>query len=207
MSADYKSKFKEMRAKLLESTDMAYRLGFEDGLKQAATENAQMQVQQMQQQMAGMQGQQIDPATGQPIQDPNQQIDPATGQPMQQDPNAMGGQPPMGPDGMPMQDPSMMQGQPMEEEGGPQTELDGYINELEELVSKGQKPTVTDLRKAVTALADLRKSQKMRMKINKPKEISAQKSMVDNILKKWEKESKLTADNLEDKIRTEGLKL
>ena len=90
---------------------------------------------------------------------------------------------------------------------GQATELDQYINELEELVAKGEKPTVTDLRKTVTALADLRKSQKLKMKENKPAVISAQKSMVDNILKKWESELKLTSENLEERIKKEGLKL
>ena len=162
-----------------------------------------MQVQQMQQQAAAMQGmggRQVD-ENGQPIQEG--QVD-ENGQPI--DPSMQGQ--PMDP--AMMQDPSMMQqGDPMAEEmpEGQQTELDGYINELEELVSKGQKPTVTDLRKAVTALADLRKSQKMKMKEIKPREVSAQKSMVDGILKKWERESKLTAENLEERIKEEGLKI
>lgn len=204
---DYKSRYKELRAKMLESTDVAYRLGYADGLKQAAADNAQMQIQQAQQQMMAMQGQgqQVD-ENGQPIQDPNaaggeQQLGP-DGQPMQ-DPNAaMGGGMPMNPNVM------AMQGQPGEEmEQGAQTELDGYINELEELVSKGQKPTISDLRKTVSAITDLRKNQKNKVKVIKTKEVSAQKTMVDNILKKWEKESKLTGDNLEERIKEEGLKL
>lgn len=204
MSADFKVKYKELRAKVLESNDMSYRLGFEAGLKQAAQDNAQMQIQQLTQQAAAMQGQQIDPATGQPVpgaqeQPGEQQVD-ENGQPI--DPTmqdaSMGGQP--------MQDAG---GQPPMEEMAPGqgTELDMYINELEELVAKGEKPTVTDLRKAVTALADVRKAQKLKMKENKPAVISAQKSMVDNILKGWAKESTLTADNLEERIKSEGLKL
>lgn len=200
MSIDFKQRYKELKSKTLEATNLAYRLGMEAGLQQAAMENAQMQVQQMQQQQAAMQGQQIDPATGQPIQ--GGQVD-QNGQPM---PDQMGGQPMSPEEQMAMQD---QQGDPMEEEmdQGQGSELDMLVNELEELVSKGEKPTVTELRKKVTAISDLRKSQKMKMKEIKPREVSAQKNMVDNILKKWAKESTLTADNLEDRIKEEGLKL
>ena len=47
MSMDYKQRFKELKAKTLEATNQAFRIGFEQGLQQAAMENAQMQVQQM----------------------------------------------------------------------------------------------------------------------------------------------------------------
>lgn len=203
MSVDFKQRYKELKSKTLEATNLAYRLGMEAGLQQAAMENAQMQVQQMQQQQMAMQGQQVDPATGQPIQGGQEQAVDENGQPV--DPS-MQGQPMSPEDQMAMQG---QQGDPMAEEmpEGQGTELDMYINELEELVSKGQKPTISDLRKTVTALSDLRKTQKIKMKENKPQIISAQKSMVDSILKSWAKESGLTADNLEERIKEEGLKL
>lgn len=79
---DYKDKYLDLRDKFLKSTDVAFRLGYEQGLKDAQQQQAQMQVQQ-QQQMAQMQqmGQQQDPNAGQP-QDPNM------GQDQQVDPNA-----------------------------------------------------------------------------------------------------------------------
>jgi hypothetical protein len=154
----------------------------------------------MQAQQAAMQGMQIDPATGQPIQGGAPAVD-QNGQPV--DPSMQAA-----PQGAPMPPEEAMQDQSMEEmDQGQASELDMLVNELEELVSKGEKPTVTVLRSKVQALSALRKSQKMKMKENKPKEVSAQKSMVDNILRKWAKESELTADNLEDRIKSEGLKL
>jgi gas vesicle protein len=75
------------------------------------------------------------------------------------------------------------------------------------MVSKGQKPNVTDLRKAVIDIVNIRKSQKAKMKENAPKVLSAQKKLVDNILGKWSKESKSTAEDLEARIKEEGLEL
>jgi NADH dehydrogenase/NADH:ubiquinone oxidoreductase subunit G len=193
MALDYRAKYKEMRAQLIKSSDLAFRLGYEQGMKDAQVENMQMQMQQQAeqaaQQAAMMQG-------GQPGQE---------GEPMSEEEAAMqeqGGAP---------QDEQDMEQAPMEDEQemvqGQGTELDNHINELESLVAKGQKPTVTDLRKAVEALSDLRKNQKSKMKANKPAVASAQKKLVDNILGKWERESKMTAENLEELIATEGLKL
>lgn len=203
---DYKSKYRELKAKMIESTDLAYRLGFEDGSKQAQQQAMQDQMMQMQQaQMAAQ-----------------QQIDPATGQPIPQDPNAMGGQPGMGaaPGGMPMDpmaaaggqppmmDPNMgaMGGDPGMDQGNP-SELDSYINELEGLVSKGQKPNVTDLRKTVTELANLRKAQKAKVKDNESAITASQKKLVNGILKKWETESKMTSENLENVLKESGIKI
>jgi flagellar biosynthesis/type III secretory pathway protein FliH len=35
MSLDYKAKYKELKSQLLRSTDVAYRLGYEQGMKEA----------------------------------------------------------------------------------------------------------------------------------------------------------------------------
>ncbi len=170
MSLDYRAKYKEMRAQLIKSSDLAFRLGYEQGMKDAQVENMQMQMQQQAQQMAQqaamMQG-------GQPGQE---------GQPMSEEEAAMQEQ-----GGMP-QDEQGMERAPMEEEQemepGQGTELDNHINELESLVAKGEKPTVTDLRKAVEALSNVRKNQKAKMKANKPAVATAQKKLVDSILGK-----------------------
>lgn len=181
MALDYKSKYKEMRMKLLESTDMAYRLGYEAGMREAQTQAMGQQLEQANaQMMQAQQGMQMD-ENGNPI------------DPSMQDPNAQV-----------MQDPSM-QGQ----EASPEqmSELDRHINELEQLVAKGQKPTVMDLRKTVNELSNLRKSQKTKVKENVEEIASSQKKLVDGILSKWEKEAKMTSQNIEHVISTQGLKL
>lgn len=191
---DYKQKYKEIKTKLIESTDVAYRLGFEAGLKQATQDQMQMQVQQAQQaqmqMQAAMQG-------GNP-QDPNAQAGgvPQEGAPMgMEDQGGMGFEQPAG------------EGEEPELAAGEVGELDQYINELENLVAKGEKPSVIEMRNKVTKLAELRKNQKAKMKANKPQVVSAQKKLVDNILSKWEKESKMTSENLEDIVKEHGIKL
>ena len=188
MSADWKVKYLDIRAKLKEATDVAYRLGMEAGLKQGA-QQAQMQAMQQQQQMQQqmMQG-------GQPGQ-PGMEGDPSQGQ---MPPGAEGG------------DPGMEQGAPPPEamgDAGGGSELDSHISELEGLVAKGEKPTVLDIRKAVQALAGIRKNQKNIWQKKMDKVIPAQKSVVDSILKKWEDEAKKPSEGIEALIKQHGLKI
>lgn len=202
MASDWKTKYMDIRAKLKESTDVAFRLGYERGMKDG-TQAAQMQAmaQQQQQQAAMMGGQPGQP--GQPGGDPSQ------------DPSMQGGDPSAG--GMPPeaggedQDPQMGAAAPgaeeMEDAGGGGSELDQHIDELQGLVAKGEKPTVLDIRKAVQALAGIRKSQKNAWAKKTEKIIPAQKKLVDDIFKKWEKESEKPSAGLEEIIKEHGLKV
>jgi hypothetical protein len=196
MAADYKVKYLDIRAKLKEATDVAYRLGYERGMKDG-TQQMQMQQmqQQMQQQAAMMQG-------GMPGQ---------SGQPGMEE-----GGPPQE-EGMPQEGGAPQEGGPPQEGGAPPpeemgdeaggSELDQHINELQGLVQKGEKPSVLDIRKAVQALAGLRKNQKNVWQQKAEKIIPAQKKVVDNILKKWESESKKPSEGLEELIKQHGLKV
>ena len=97
----------------------------------------------------------------------------------------------------------------MGQEGG--SELDNAINELESLVAKGEKPKVTDLRKAVMNVVGIRKAQSNKLKSSHKKVVvSKQKDLVNSILKKWENEANskksVTAD-LEKIIQEEGIEL
>jgi hypothetical protein len=90
---DYKEKYLDLRDKFLKSTDVAWRLGYEQGLKDSQIQQAQQQQQQMQmqqaqmQQMAQQQGQQ-DPNIGQDGQSPDIGQNPNMDQEGQVDPNA-----------------------------------------------------------------------------------------------------------------------
>lgn len=192
MAVDYKMKYLDLRAKFMKTSERMYRLGKEDGLKEGQMQAQQQQAEQAAQQEAMMNGQpQIDPETGEPI------------------PPEMGGQPMEGEipqegmEGMPQEG---MEGEMSEGEG---TELDQRIGELEQLVAKGEKPKVTDLRKVIIELAELRKSQKQLKPNHKKVVVSKQKDLVDNMLKKWEDEANKTSvtDNLEDIIESEGIEL
>ena len=169
-STDYKIKYLDIRAKLIEVQDVAWRDGYEKGLKegeQAAQQAALQEQQMMEQQMMQAQG-------GMP-------------------PEAQGGMEGEIPSGMETAQP------PMDEEQG--SELDQHINELEQLVQKGEKPSVVSVRKIVEQLSGLRKNQKEKYSNKVIQTTSSQKKLVDNILKKWEKESEKISSNLEEIIK------
>jgi len=184
MAADYKTKYLDLRSKFLESSDVAYRLGYGDGLKegaQAAQQQAQMEEQQAQ--MMAAQG-------GMP-------------------PGAEGGMPEQMPGEEGATDMAAPQSGPEDDAGmgeGEASELDSHIGELENLVAKGEKPSVLDMRKAVEKISSMRKSQKT-IKEKGERNSTAQKRVVNNILKKWENETKDVTDGLEDILKTHGIKL
>lgn len=179
---DYKSKYIDIRDKFIESTDVAYRMGFEHGMEEGQKQ-AEQQAQQMQQEMAAQQAQAMREGELPPEQ---------------------GGE-------MPPE--AMEEGQPQEELPPEQmgeeeaAQLDDRINELESLVAKGEKPKVTDLRKAVIELADLRKKQKESFTKKSRKTVSKQKQFVDSIISKWEDESKSVTDDLESVLKEKGINL
>lgn len=190
-NVDYKAKYLELRTRLLEATDVAYRTGYEQGMEKGQQAAQEQQMAEMQAQQMAAQGLGPD---GQPLQQG------AEGQ----DPNAMGGDPAM-------QDPNMggdPNAMPMDDMGGePGGELDSKLAELQELVSKGEKPKVLDLRKIVREIATVRKSQIENFKNKNKKVESAQRSLVKNILKKWDSESQSVTEDLEKILETDGLKL
>ena len=176
MLANYKVKYIDMRAKLLEATDVAYRLGYEEGLKEG-----EQVAQQKEAEEAALQQQ-----------------------------AAMGDMPPEE-GSMPSEEGSMppeegsMPPEGIDEEAA--SELDDHIDQLHSLVAKGEKPKVTDLRKTIKSLTNLRKSQKDKWRKKTEKTTSSQKNLVDGILAKWEKESKNVTENLENIIKEDGIKL
>ena len=180
MSADYKVKYLDIRSKLIESVDLAFRDGYEQGMKegqQAAQQQQMMQQQQAEQQMMQQQGM----APGEE------------------------GMPPEGQ--MPEEGAPPEEGMPPQEDGQAGSELDQHIDELQSLVAKGEKPSLVELRKTVLELADLRKTQKDSWKKKRETVVSSQKSFVDDILKKWEKETKDVTEDLEDIIKQHGIKI
>ena len=166
-----------MRAKMVEAADTAFRLGMEEGMKQAEMQMAQQQAQQQQEQEAMMAQQQAQ-QEGMPEEGAPEEME---GQPMEQAPEEM------------------------DEEAG--NELDQKMNELQDLVAKGEKPSVVSLRKKVDEITELRKSQKQRLSQKQQSIVTSQKKMVDNILAKWEKESNDVTENIEEAIRQNGIKV
>ena len=197
MALDWKVKYLDIRSKLKEATDVAYRLGYERGMKdgtQAAAMQQMQQQQQMQQAMmqGGPGGQPGDEQGGMPPGGDEQGMPPGG--------DEQGGMSPG------MQDQGAPPPEAMgDEQGG--SELDQHINELQGLVQKGEKPSVLDIRKAVQALAGLRKNQKSVWQKKAEKIIPAQKRVVDTLLKKWEEDAKKPSKKIEDIIKEHGLKV
>jgi hypothetical protein len=194
MALDWKTKYLDIRAKLKEATDVSFRLGYERGMKDGTQAAAMQQMQQQQQMQQAMMGGGQPGQPGAPGEDQGQ-MPPGAEDQGQMPPGVEGG------------DEAQMGGAAPEDMGGEQggSELDQHINELQGLVQKGEKPSVLDIRKAVQALAGIRKNQKSAWQKKIERVIPAQKKVVDSILKKWEAESKKPSEKLEDIIKEHGL--
>lgn len=178
MSADYKQKYLNMRSKLIESVDVAFRNGYEKGMQDAMMQQMQQQQAQMEQEQQ-MQEQAMMQGEGGPMADEvaaQEAENPESGMPMGEAP-------------------------PEEMGGAMASELDQHIDELSGLVAKGEKPSILDMRKKVEELADLRKSQKDKLNSKTKANASAQANIVSGILKKWEEESKDTKEGLEEILK------
>lgn len=201
MAADYKQKYFNLRTKMLESSDVAFRLGYEQGMQDAMMQQMQQQMQMMQQQQmaaeqSAAQGGAVD-ENGNPIEGAEQGTPITEGSPDQQLEAAAGGSP---------IEESVDSGESNEMDSGVGSELDDHISELEGLVAKGEKPSVLEMRKAVEKIANLRKSQKQKLNSKMKAVESSQKKLVDNILKKWEDEAKGASSEIEDIIRQHEMK-
>lgn len=175
MSLNYKHKYQQLKQTFLSSVQNSYKLGFEAGLTQAQTQQAQQSAQDAQAQIQALQNPQQVDENGQPIASQDQ------GQQVSQDQFSQSGQ----------------EEQPMEEGQG--SELDGHINELSNLVQKGAKPSLPELRQKLEQIQDLRKSQKQKAPPAKKIE-SSQKQLLNSILKSWKEESPKISNNIADII-------
>lgn len=133
---NYKQKYQELKAKYMQAVDMAFRLGHEEGSKQAA----QDQMAQQQQQQAELEAAAAGGMPGQPGADPMAGPDQPGDD--QSAPPAPGG----GPEGEPAPGPMA------ESEHPDGTELDQHISKLESML-KGEVNS-EDLAKAASAIRD-----------------------------------------------------
>lgn len=225
---NYKKKYMELKAKFMESVEMAFRLGFEDGAKQSQQDQAMQQQQQMEQQQAAMNG--AVPGQEQNPSDPN-----GGGSVPGQD---QGATMPAGP-GMGIQQggPAPQGAQPMKESEHPDgSELEQHIAKLESMISKTEDLDVGDLKKAIGDLRTLQKAQKEQIELRKsamaipaiakalhtPKfkigvqashnmnstakaAVTMQHKIVNDIMAKWENEEKNASKDILSQLNVEGL--
>ena len=136
---NYKMKYDALKSKFMNSVDMAFRLGYEQGGKDSEVQQAaDAQQQQAEQESQGQPGQSSQPGNnfGQ------EQTNPSEDQPTSQSPA----------------DAQPQGGAPMQESEHPEgSELDQHINMLESMLSKGEL-TGDDLKKALHDVKSLKLS-------------------------------------------------
>lgn len=196
---DYKAKYVDLKSKFHSTVDLAWRLGYEQGLKDAQLDQAQQQAQQadaMAQQQAGA------PQPGQPGEQPQES---------QEQPAEVG-------------DTSVSQN-PNEDELGQHIEkLESMLGKAEITPFELQdlKKTLNDIRslqvqinltKSLSGIKNTRlaKSHSFSPKVqaNLPapaqKALSTQQEIVDTIFKKWEGEASKAASDISSILGIEGL--
>jgi hypothetical protein len=214
---NWKQKYTELKAKFMESVDMAFRLGFEQGAQQASQDAAMQQAQaaqQMAQQPPGAGGGDEGPVGGQgPTSRPEEDQDFAD----QEYPASK----PAGPGkGI----------EPMQESEHPEgSELDQHIAKLESMISKSEEFSVDDLKKTVNDLKfqiEMRKSARaipeIAKALHKPSfkigvqashnltnaaksAVNMQERIVTDIMEKWEQEEKRASKDILSQLSIEGL--
>jgi hypothetical protein len=211
---NYKQKYQQLKQRFMESVDVAFRLGYEQGAQQAQMQ----QMQQQQQQVADQQSQEAQ-STAQGSEDPSQD-----GQP---------GQEGQQPDGAQIQDSSRGVGQQAQGAGG--SELDSHIGELEGLMAKAEYGTeswetlnnsIAKL-KSIKVSLDLKKNEALiksigaNLKAKKPlvlnprakhnltepakAALTMQHKIVEGIMETMEKESQGLPTDIVEILRFEGL--
>ncbi len=215
---NWKSKYMDIKAKYMESVDMAFRLGFEDGQKQATQDAAAQQQAQQQQQMKSMQGG-ANPnqnAPGASVEDPSQ--------PPGEDGN--GATQPAGPGQGIQQDSENPQG----------SELDQHIAKLESMIQKSEGGESAFLQESLKGLINLKKSMQHSVELKKSAQaipaiakalhkpafklsqqanhnlsssakagVNMQQRIVTDIMAKWEQEEKNAGNDILKQLGIEGL--
>lgn len=209
---NWKSKYQEVKAKWMESVDMAFRIGFEEGLKQSQLDQVSQQMAQ-QQQLAGMQAGAEQPTEQDPSQDAGDQ--------------GQGPTQPAGP-GKGIEEP--------ESENPDGSELDQHIARLEGMISKSEQIDAKDLIGTVSQLKGLQKSQLEQLQLRKSAQaipaiakalhkpafkmsqqanhnlngaakqaVSMQQKIVTDIMAKWEAEENKVSKDILSQLSIEGL--
>lgn len=181
---DYKKKYQELKAKYLTDVQASFKMGYEQGFGDAQMQAQAQQMQMAQEQMMAQQAQ-MQAQGGDPSQDPAMQGQ-GGDQAVQDQMVAQEGDAEMSPEG--------------------QSEMDSYINELQGLLQKGEKPSYVDLRNITLKMADLRKAEQEKRKLpplqpEQKREISLQKKIVNDVLSKWKEESKQTVHDIINELK------
>jgi hypothetical protein len=184
---DYKKKYEDLKARYIQSLDVAFRTGYEQGFSESQN---QAMAQQAQMQFQGMAGSGMQPPPG------AETVEVPSGQ-----------------------EPSASEQQPETAD-----ELDQAISTLEKLVNKSE-PSIEDLKKSIEMIKTEHLHKKITKKtksiditpkqysqsyrVNLPEnskaEVAMQQRIVDDILRKWEKEQGQSSRDITQVLGTEAL--
>jgi hypothetical protein len=227
---NYKQKYLELRQKYMNSVDVAFRLGFEEGAKQSQLDNAGQQMAQAQAEKEASAG-----AAAAPGQPPKENNNSAPGTPDQGSGPDKSGSPSIQPkpvEGAPAAKPD---GSPMKESENPAgSELDQHIAKLESMIQKSENPA-EDLKKSLDELKELSKNLKFQAELKKSAEaipaiakalhkpqfkfgvqaqhnltstaksaLSMHHKIVGDIMEKWEKEESKAGKDILSVLGIEG---
>lgn len=202
---NWKSKYQELKNKYMESVDMAFRLGYEQGGQEATQAAQQQQTQQIQGMQQSSTGSQEDP-------------DAQPGQ------NGNGATMPAGP-GLGIQDSTTQSENPAG------TELDQHIQKLESMVNKSEEiqATITGLKslqKSMQLKHEMKKSAQTipaiakalhkpafkmsqhanhNLSSNAKQAVNMQQKIVEDIMQKWEQEESGAKQDILAQLGIEGL--
>jgi hypothetical protein len=222
---NWKAKYMEIKTKWMESVDVAFRLGFEEGSKQASQDNAMQQQAQAQDQMNAMPG----GAAGGQSPDPTQANGPA-----QPGDSAAA---PMPGGATPKEQPKSAE--PLAESEHPDgSELDQHIAQLEGMLSKSEigEQERSELMKSVEGIREFRRNQAQQSELKKSYEaisgiakalhkpgfkmsvqaqhnlganakqaVGMQEKIVSDIMQKWENEEATASRGILAQLGIEGL--
>jgi hypothetical protein len=202
--ARYKHKYEQLKAKFMNSVDVAFRLGFEQGALSAQMDAMAQQAQQAQQQA---QASQQAAQSGAPGQDGEEEQDPSAAEDGSQEEQAQS---------------------PQEAQMG--SELDKHISELESLLAKGElepeelrksldsikkAKEAVDLEKNLKAIKKIGKFMKPHFKLNKiaehnlPREaknaLSTQEKILEDVMKSWDEAEARASKDIRNILLNEGL--
>ena len=203
--ANWKLKYQELKAKFMDSVDMAFKLGFEAGVQQSEKD----QMMQQQQMQAEQEALMMQNANGQPPQEGGM---PGEGAP--QDPNQQPQPGSENPAGSELdQHIAKLESMLGKSELG-DTELKGMIAALKK--SKDSIAFASEMKKSAQAIPAIAKAlHKPAFKIgqqashnldaNAKTAVTMQHKIVNGIMEKWEKESTKAAKEITNVISVEGL--
>ena len=188
MSAiDYKSKYENLKAKYMNTVDTVWRLGYEQGLKDAQAEQAQMQAQAAQAQPGmGQEGAPQDESQTQEGQMPKDQG--ASGDPKEDEL------------GEHIEKLESMLGK-SEISAGEIAEIKKTLNDIKSL------QTSINLAKSMENVKNVKMSPKLKANLSIPvqKSISMQEKIITDIFKKWDSSKEATVSEISGILNVQGL--